>query len=463
MVDKQKFIQTYGSLANDISSATGLDPTLVLGQIAHETGWGQHISGNNIFGISPGGQVAAFPSVPVAAQAYVDLINRRYPDAAQKDGIAGQAEALSRGGFGPNNSYGGKIANVANSVRAAGYAPSAMADQADAEEGKALFQQMTGTPAPALPEEHTQQTPIDVSSQPDVDTGKEVFKSIVGQDPDNPSSNPTTPTPSSPQTAAMLNTAGVGSSPPNAPEPSALQNLTAGAIHGLNSVYQPLVASAASLPGVAAIDRAVPALGALDKAYSPNPQDEAAYAAGAGQTLSGKIGNFAGQTAAISPLTGAIGSVGGAAANALSNPLLAGAARIGTSAVQGAVGAGATGGDVAQGALAGGALGVLGGGANALSSSMQNGGVVANMLHSKIADAVVHSLSGLAGYHIADIAGLLMGQAVGPVVKSISEKYGPKVAALAASALTKGNASGLLSGGAGVVGGQAANPLAAPP
>ncbi|HEY2617778.1 MAG TPA: glucosaminidase domain-containing protein, partial [Acetobacteraceae bacterium] len=109
------FLTTYTPLANDIATQTGMDPSVVLGIIDTETGSGQHVSGNNIFGISPGGRVAGYPDVQTAAQAFVDLMKtKRYQGVAQAGDPASQATALVRGGYNTANpNYAGIVANKA--------------------------------------------------------------------------------------------------------------------------------------------------------------------------------------------------------------------------------------------------------------------------------------------------------------------------------------------------------------
>lgn len=123
------FIATYGPLAQDIGAATGLDPSVVLGQAAQETGWGQHVQGNNIFGISPGGSVASYPDVPSAAQAYVNLIKTHYPQAAQAANPDVQANAIASGGYNPSPGYGPAVSQIARQIRQVGFpqAPAAPA------------------------------------------------------------------------------------------------------------------------------------------------------------------------------------------------------------------------------------------------------------------------------------------------------------------------------------------------
>jgi hypothetical protein len=120
--DSQRaFLQTYTPLAQDIASQTGLFPEVVLGQIAQETGWGTKAKGNNLFGISPGGSVASYPSAAHAGQAYVDLINRWYKNVAQAKTPEEQAAALVKGGYNtadPN--YAKSVGTIAQNIRAAG-------------------------------------------------------------------------------------------------------------------------------------------------------------------------------------------------------------------------------------------------------------------------------------------------------------------------------------------------------
>lgn len=115
------FIGTYGPLARDIATRTGQDPSVVLGIIAQETGYGQHVLGNNVFGISPGGRVAQYPSVEDAANAYVDLIQKHYPHAATSDNPDQQAIALAVDHYNPNPNYGVSVADRAATLRKAGF------------------------------------------------------------------------------------------------------------------------------------------------------------------------------------------------------------------------------------------------------------------------------------------------------------------------------------------------------
>lgn len=60
MADRRTtFIQTYMPYAQEASAMTGIDPSVILAQAAHETGWGRKAPGNNFFGIKGGGQTFA--------------------------------------------------------------------------------------------------------------------------------------------------------------------------------------------------------------------------------------------------------------------------------------------------------------------------------------------------------------------------------------------------------------------
>lgn len=73
-----QYVQTYLPFAQQTSAQTGLPVDFVLGQSALESGWGSSnaaVNGNNFFGLSPGGQLASYPSVGAGFQAFADLIN----------------------------------------------------------------------------------------------------------------------------------------------------------------------------------------------------------------------------------------------------------------------------------------------------------------------------------------------------------------------------------------------------
>ena len=112
------FLATYAPLANDIATRTGVDPSVVLGIIDTETGGGKRVSGNNIFGISPGGRVAGYPDVQTAANAFISLMQTpRYAGVAAAGDPASQAAALVKGGYNTANpNYATIVAGKALSI-----------------------------------------------------------------------------------------------------------------------------------------------------------------------------------------------------------------------------------------------------------------------------------------------------------------------------------------------------------
>lgn len=158
--DQGAFLRTYGPIAHDIASATGLDPSVVLGQVALETGWGKHVSGNNIFGISPGGSVAAYPSVEAASKAYVDLIKSRYAGAVSMRTPEAQAQAIASSGYNPFPDYAPKVSKIAADIRAAG--PHSTMSDADLD-------QLLTTPTKPPPAAPAQQDHITAASDADLD------------------------------------------------------------------------------------------------------------------------------------------------------------------------------------------------------------------------------------------------------------------------------------------------------
>jgi hypothetical protein len=115
------FLPTYVPLANDIATQTGVDPSVVLGIIDTETGGGTRVSGNNIFGISPGNRVAQYPDVQTASQAFVNLMQTpRYRSVAAQETPQGQAAALVQAGYNTvNPKYASLVAQSAAQARAA--------------------------------------------------------------------------------------------------------------------------------------------------------------------------------------------------------------------------------------------------------------------------------------------------------------------------------------------------------
>lgn len=81
MADRRTtFIQTYMPYAQEASAMTGIDPSVILAQAAHETGWGRKAPGNNFFGIKGGGQTFATHEYIGGKRVNMKAGFRRYDD-----------------------------------------------------------------------------------------------------------------------------------------------------------------------------------------------------------------------------------------------------------------------------------------------------------------------------------------------------------------------------------------------
>lgn len=60
MADKQAFLDKYADAITIACEGTGIFPSVKIAQAALETGWGQHIVGNNMFGIKAKGKPNAY-------------------------------------------------------------------------------------------------------------------------------------------------------------------------------------------------------------------------------------------------------------------------------------------------------------------------------------------------------------------------------------------------------------------
>ena len=113
----QSFLKKLTPMVEQAGHALGVAPRLIMAQIALETGWGQSVVGNNLFGIkaTPGapsvlaatheadaaGQLLpttaafrAFPNLSACLHHYVDLLKKQYPDAV---GAGNDAQAFAQG------------------------------------------------------------------------------------------------------------------------------------------------------------------------------------------------------------------------------------------------------------------------------------------------------------------------------------------------------------------------------
>lgn len=121
------------------AEALGVPAKALLAQAALETGWGQHVSANNIFGVKAHGegpnftalthefadgvlrQVHAafqgYSSVNRAVDDFVRILQQFHPHTLGQSTIAGYARALQQTGYATDPRYANKIEAVATSPR----------------------------------------------------------------------------------------------------------------------------------------------------------------------------------------------------------------------------------------------------------------------------------------------------------------------------------------------------------
>jgi flagellar protein FlgJ len=119
------------------ASVLGVPPVAVLAQAALETGWGNSVPGNNLFGIkATGGEPASAEAthemvdgamVPETAEFrdydsplacitdYIRLIQSNFQPVVGQDSVAGFANALQSGGYATDSNYASKIIMISQS------------------------------------------------------------------------------------------------------------------------------------------------------------------------------------------------------------------------------------------------------------------------------------------------------------------------------------------------------------
>jgi hypothetical protein len=143
MADINEFINQYMPAAMKAGAQLGTDPAHVLGQWGLETGWGRSIipGTNNLGNVKAvGGQAgtaardsqlgtvdkyANYDSPEASAQAYADLLGRRYQGVRQSGGNTDQfIGSVVNGGYAEDKHYGRKLNGAIAAVRATGAVPS---------------------------------------------------------------------------------------------------------------------------------------------------------------------------------------------------------------------------------------------------------------------------------------------------------------------------------------------------
>lgn len=124
------FSSQYGAAAQRAAEQLGVDPSLVLAQWGHETGWGKSIPGENNLGNIKGAGSAPvrdnmtgsmdsyqnFDSPEQFADHYASLILRKYPGAVAAKNASTFGGALKAGGYAEDPSYALRIAAAQKAI-----------------------------------------------------------------------------------------------------------------------------------------------------------------------------------------------------------------------------------------------------------------------------------------------------------------------------------------------------------
>ena len=114
-MDLVSYVNQVLPFAQRASAATGLPLDFVIAQSELETGAGSSpaaLSGNNYFGISPGGSLASYPSIGAGFDAYGNLIQSRYPGVSGLSNPLQIGNTLQSSGYSTDPLYGSKIASL---------------------------------------------------------------------------------------------------------------------------------------------------------------------------------------------------------------------------------------------------------------------------------------------------------------------------------------------------------------
>ena len=142
---KEQFIAAISPMAEQVAQQTGLTPQTIMAQTAEETGWGQHMVGNNLFNIKgtdipnvttteniPGeGNVktlasfAAYENPQKAFDAYGKLMstNPRYAGVIGATDTNAQIDALGKSRYATDSDYGQNVKSFADAIAKMNIAP----------------------------------------------------------------------------------------------------------------------------------------------------------------------------------------------------------------------------------------------------------------------------------------------------------------------------------------------------
>lgn len=137
---RKRFIQQMMPYAIEASRLTGVDPRIIIGQAAIETGFGKSAPGQNYFGIkshgTPGGKTLStseygdggmyrtadsfrqYGSMADSAADYAKFINenQRYSGLRQAQGLDAQLAELQKSGYATDPNYSAKVGSIARDI-----------------------------------------------------------------------------------------------------------------------------------------------------------------------------------------------------------------------------------------------------------------------------------------------------------------------------------------------------------
>jgi hypothetical protein len=201
MAKDDDFIEYIWPHAVAASEATGVDPRIIAGQAAVESGWGRHVVGNNLFGIKGPGVNAlttevgangpyqtqssfrAYDTPADSVSGYADFINAnpRYSAFQNSPDIRGQLTALQRSGYATDPQYAGKVAGAAAAI-----------DTALRKQDAINWSGQPGTPADIKTALGYTGQPEPAKAEPVSDTSSDFFKDM-GLTPKKADTSTTTP------------------------------------------------------------------------------------------------------------------------------------------------------------------------------------------------------------------------------------------------------------------------------
>jgi hypothetical protein len=206
---RKRFIQQMMPYALEASRATGVDPRIIIGQAAIETGFGKSAPGQNYFGIkshgAPGGKTLStseygdggmyrtadsfrqYGSMADSAADYAKFINenQRYSGLRQAQGLDAQLAELQKSGYATDPNYSAKVGSIARDINfldgtavapavaaATPAAPVYSADLGTAARwlGNTIAPSLVDAPTPLTTEQAAQQK-IDMAQRADMSKG----------------------------------------------------------------------------------------------------------------------------------------------------------------------------------------------------------------------------------------------------------------------------------------------------